>query len=140
MVDEQTETPETPVQDIHAPVDPMDIRLNFNCMLYLFTELLSLYNELLVVLKERGDLTDEEINRIYATTSKEGHLQKVYGPVFRRFAEYYTNLKMDVTGEAPEVVRVENASDTPAENSANPVGSTAVTASTTVVQEETENN
>ena len=138
MVDEQTETPETPVQDINAPVDPMDIRLNFNCMLYLFTELLSLYNELLVVLKERGDLSDEEIKRIYETTSKEGHLQKVYGPVFRRFAQYYTNLKMDVTGEAPKWVRDGNTSDTPAENSANQVGSTAVTASTTVVQEETE--
>ena len=139
MVDQQRETPETYKQDVTAPVDPLDIRLNFNCILNLFTELLSLYNELLLVLKDRGDLSDAEINRIYGTTASSEHLNKVFQTVFGRYTEYYVNLKQHVTGEAPQVVRVEGVSDTPAENSANPVSST-VTAETTVVQEEVKEN
>ena len=137
MVDQQRETPETYKQDVTAPLDPLDIRLNFNCILNLFTEFLSLYNELLLVLKERGDLSDEEIARIYGTTASTEHLTKVFQTVFGRYTEYYVNLKQSVTGEVPQVVRVD--SDTPAENSANTVSST-VTAETTVVQEEVKEN
>ena len=139
MVDQRTENPETPTQDIHSELDPLDIRLNFNCLLYLFTELLSLYNELIVVLKDRGDLSDEEINRVYTITAKQENMAKVYQAVFNRFMQYYVNLKTEVTGEGPQVVRVGESSDPPAENSANEVSST-VTAETTVVQEEVEKN
>ena len=124
-------------QDVHAPVEPLDIRLNFNCMLYLFTELVALFNELVLIFKERGDLTDEEIERIYKITANKEGLSKVYQPVFNRFMEYYVATKQDVTGEKPQVVRVD--SDTPAENFANTVSST-VTAETTVVQEEVKEN
>ncbi len=140
MVDEQAETPEAPKQDVNAPVDPLDIRLNFNCMLNLFTEFLSLYNELLMVLKERGDLTDVEIERIYKTTASSEHLTKVFQTVYRRYTEYYVNLKTEVTGEVPQVVRVEGDSDTPAENSATTVSSTVATGETTLVQEKVVEN
>ena len=139
MVDQQRETPETYKQDVNAPLDPLDIRLNFNCMLNLFTEFLSLYNELLLVLKDRGALSDEEIQRIYGTTASSEHLNKVFQTVFNRYTEYYVNLKKNVTGEVPQVVRVEGDSDTPVENFANTVSST-VTAETTVVQEEVKEN
>ncbi len=140
MVDQERETPETYKQDVTAPLDPLDIRLNFNCMLNLFTEFLSLYNELLLVLKDRGDLTEEEIARIYGTTASSEHLTKVFQTVFNRYTEYYVNLKQHVTGEVPQVVRVEGVSDTPAENSATGASSTAATASTTIVQEKVVEN
>ena len=131
------EEPVATAQNVYAPVEPVDIRLNFNCMLYLFTELVALFNELVLIFKERGDLTDEEIERIYKITANKEGLSKVYQPVFNRFMEYYVATKQDVTGEKPQVVGVD--SDTPAENSANTVSST-VTAETTVVQEEVKEN
>ena len=124
-------------QDVHAPVEPLDIRLNFNCMLYLFTELVALFNELVLIMKEKESLTDADIQRIYKITADKEGLSRVYKPVFNRFMEYYVATKEDVTGEKPQVIRV--SSDTPAENSANEVSST-VTAETTVVQEEVEEN
>ena len=130
-------TSTAPQQDVHAPVEPLDIRLNFNCMLYLFTELVALFNELVLILKEKESLTDDDIKRIYQITADKESLSKVYKPVFNRFMEYYVATKKDVTGEEPQVVRV--SSDTPAENSANTVSST-VTAETTVVQEEVKEN
>ena len=90
-----------PPQDVNAPVEPLDIRLNFNCMLYLFTELVSLCNELVVVLKEKEQLTDEEIRRIYEITANKETLVQTYQPVFNRFMEYYVTTKKDVTGEEP---------------------------------------
>ncbi len=124
-------------QDVHAPVEPLDIRLNFNCMLYLFTELVALFNELVLILKEKETLTEADIKRIFEITADKEGLSKVYQPVFNRFMEYYVATRKDVTGEEPQVVRVD--SDTPAENSAIGVSST-VTAETTVVQEEVEEN
>ncbi len=126
-----------PKQDVYAPVEPLDIRLNFNCMLYLFTELVAIFNELVKIMKEKENLTEDDIKRIYQITTNKEDLSRVYQPVFNRFMEYYVATKQDVTGEKPEVVRV--SSDTPAENSANEVSST-VTAETTVVQEEVDEN
>ena len=140
MVTEPTENPKTRLSHLHAPIDPLDIRLNFNCLLYLFTELLASYNELIGVLKEHGDLSEEEVTRIYKVTAKQEALTQVYEPVFRRFMEYYVNLKTELTGEVPQVVRVGGDSDSPAENSATGTSSTGVTATTTVVQEEVKNS
>ena len=134
---ERPEAPAAPTQNVHAPLDPLDIRLNFNCMLYLFTELLALQNELVVLLKERGDLSEEEVVRIYGVTSKQEGLARVYKPVFSRFMEYYVNLKTQVTGETPQVFRMGDDSEAPAENLATGVSSTA---STTIVQEEVKDN
>ncbi len=125
-------TPLAP-QDLNAPVEPLDIRLNFNCMLYLFTEIVALMNELVLTLKNNDNLSDEDIKNIYEITANKESLTRVYQPVFNRFMEYYIATKKDVTGEGPEVVGDSNA---PAENLATPV-KPAATASTAVMQEET---
>ena len=129
-----TPEPQAPVQDINAPIEPMDVRLNFNCMLYLFTELVALLNELVLTMKKNGQLSDEDIKNIYEITAKQEALTKVYEPVFNRFMEYYVSTKKKLTGKEPVVVSSDfDARD---ENSATKVSST-VTAETTVVQEET---
>ncbi len=132
-----TPEPQAPVQDINAPIEPMDVRLNFNCMLYLFTELVALLNELVLTMKNNGQLSDEDIKNIYEITANQESLTKVYQPVFNRFMEYYVSTKKKLTGKEPVVVSSDfDARD---ENSATEVSST-VTAETTVVQEEVEEN
>ena len=132
-----TPEPQAPVQDINAPIEPMDVRLNFNCMLYLFTELVALLNELVLTMKNNGQLSDEDIKNIYEITANQESLTKVYQPVFNRFMEYYVSTKKKLTGKEPVVVSSDfDARD---ENSAIEVSST-VTAETTVVQEEVEEN
>ena len=103
---EATSTGEEQVgqQDVNAPVEPLDIRLNFNCMLYLFTELVTLFNELVVVMKDKEQLTDEDIKRIYQITADKDTLTQTYRPVFNRFMEYYVSTKQDITGEVVETV------------------------------------
>lgn len=121
-------------QDVNAPVEPIDIRLNFNCMLYLFTELVALMNELVLTMKKNGQLSDEDIKNIYEITANKESLTKVYQPVFNRFMEYYVATKRDLTGEEPKVVS--SASIAGDENSATKVSST-VPADPTAGQEET---
>ncbi len=129
--------------DINAPVEPLDIRLNFNCMLYLFTELVTLFNELVVVMKDKEQLTDEDIKRIYQITADKDTLTQTYRPVFNRFMEYYVSTKQDITGEVVQTVggplgaRGENSAT--AENPAAPVSSTvSLETDVKLVQEEVE--
>lgn len=135
---EEGEPEAPPVQDVHAPIDPLDIRLNFNCMLYLFTELMALNNELMVVLLERGDLTQEEVTRIYQVTADKDALVKIYQPVFARFMDYYVATKRDVTGEEPQAVGPNFGARN--ENFPGDENPTVVSSATTITQEEVDNS
>ena len=127
--------PPKPTQDVHAPLNPLDIRLNFNCMLYLFTEMMTLFNELVLIMKDKEQITEEEIGRIFQTTTDKDALLRVYQAVFRRFMEYYVATKEDVTGEKPQTVVPNFGARN--ENSATK-SETVVSSKTTVVQEPNE--
>ena len=133
-----------PPVNVNAPIEPLDIRLNFNCMLYLFTELMALFNELIKTLHEKEQVTEDDIRRIFAITADKDTLMQTYQPVFNRFMEYYVLTKQDVTGKVVETTgpkfgaRDENS--VPGPNPATEVKSTVGTASINVVQEPVEDN
>lgn len=99
MLENKPREPNVPAQDLHAPVDPADIRLNFNCLIYLFTEQMAMFNELTKLLKEQAIFDDADIRTIYSVTGDKEVLSLVYQAVFQRFIEYYASLKQEVQGE-----------------------------------------
>ena len=115
MADNETlETPEAPVAeeqptpepvDPNSPVEPLDIRLNFNAVLYILTEVVALFNRQLETLHEAGHLTDEQVQAIYAVTADKETLGRSHAAVFNRFMEYYMATKQSVVGQPePQVV------------------------------------
>jgi hypothetical protein len=106
----EEQTPEvneevTPVEpDPNSPVEPLDIRLNFNSMLYVITEVVALFNGLIKEIKDKELLTDEEIQRVYATTTDRTELGRTHVAVFNRFMEYYVATKRSVLREDVQTV------------------------------------
>jgi hypothetical protein len=110
--------PEQPAQklvDLNSPVAPLDIRLNFNCVLYILTDLVALLNKQMEVLHAKGHLSTEDLEGIYAVTTDKEKLGRVYGTVFNRFMDYYVANRKAVL-EEQAVANMEKApSDTSVE-------------------------
>lgn len=122
-------------QNIHSDLDPIDIRLNFNALLYLFTELIAIFNQLVLTMKEKETITDAEIKKIYEITTEKDVLTRTYTPVFNRFMEYYIATKKDVTGKEPETFVNPNETVVPNTNTTvPPVEDTLPEQPTTIVE------
>ncbi len=87
----------------------VEMGLNFSCMLFLFTEMMALFNELTKTLVEKEVLTQAEVQKIFEVTADKEELRLVYNAVTHRFVQYYGTTKQNLRNAQ---------SGAPAENSA----------------------
>lgn len=77
----------------HAAVayakEQMEMGLNFSCLLFLFTEMMGLFNELTRVLNQKEVLTKEEVQQVFDITANKEELEKIYNAVVERYVQYY---------------------------------------------------
>jgi len=91
--------PEDRPDDVVVPLlggdmDKDELKANFNALLYLLTENMSVSLKTLDLLTEKGLITAEEANEgVLSVTGSKEELTQTYNEIFQRFVGYYSSLR-----------------------------------------------